>query len=99
MGYKAIKQCLWHECGRVFMTDSPRRIYCSPACRKKAERENMRQYNEMYKKPTEAIRKQTIGYAPRTTSTLSDAVIDLEAYNRTHGTNYSYGQAVAKGII
>lgn len=26
-------------------------------------------------------------------------VLELENYNRKHGTNYSYGQAVRKGII
>lgn len=30
---------------------------------------------------------------------LRRAVLDLENYNREHGTNYSYGQAVQRGII
>ena len=31
--------------------------------------------------------------------TLTETVKELEKYNRRHGTNYSYGQAVRRGII
>ena len=99
MEYKAIRKCRWDSCGRTFTAVHPRHVYCSPACRRKAKRESMRKYQESCKKIRNEKSTRNLGYAPRTTSTLSDAVIDLEAYNRTHGTNYSYGQAVAKGII
>lgn len=70
--------------------------YC-PACKrlkKTASRREERKRRKAEKQLEErAARKRC------KTDTVRAAVKTVEKYNRKHGTNYSYGQAVQRGII
>jgi hypothetical protein len=90
-----IKTC--RICGRQFTSSVKHQICCSEAC---AHKNKINWINEYQKKQRRLARIES-ERKPRTKPavSLTEAVIDLEEYNRTHGTHYSYGQAVAKGII
>lgn len=83
------------NCGSGFI-GGPGSKFC-PACkklRKTASRREERKRRKAARQLEERrIRLQGKG------DKLRRAVLDLENYNRKHGTNYSYGQAVQKGII
>lgn len=72
-------------CGRKFTSTAWNTKYC-PDCRYRADLAKQRENRELRKRK-------------KLSDPIVNAVIDLEEYNRIHDTNYSYGQAVAKGII
>ena len=94
-----IKICANEDCQKEFEGDHRRR-YCSDECKAKRQKENTTRYLAA-KKEKQKFRKRLERKAARNKDklTLSEAVQVLNEYNKKHGTNLSYGQAVAKGII
>ena len=84
-------------CRRQFTPTVKHQICCSEAC---AYRNKLNWIND-HNKEQRRLDKAMSGRKPRTKPELdvTEAVITLERYNRINGTSYSYGQAVAKGII
>ena len=83
------------ECGSGF-TGGPQSKYC-PACKKLKKTISRREERKRRKaeRQLEERRKKLKSKGDK----LRRDVLELERYNRKHGTNYSYGQAAARGII
>lgn len=94
-----IKTCENEDCRKEFKGDH-RRKYCSDECRAKRQKESQEKYIANNKEKLQR-RKRREQKAARNKDklTLSEAVQVLNEYNKKHGTNISYGYAVAKGII
>lgn len=84
-------------CGREFVAKTHNRLCCSDECRKINRRKLRTEAHRRYREEKRLQRLAEIEIKPP--SNLVTAVVDLERYNRINGTTYSYGQAVAKGII
>lgn len=94
-----IKICENEDCKKEFEGDHKRR-YCSEACRRKRQRENTKKYMAAKREKQELLKRlERKAARNKGKLTLSEAVQLLKEYNKKHGTNLSYGQAVAKGII
>jgi hypothetical protein len=102
-----IKVCL--ICGKEFERTNENRKFCCDECRKEQARRQKAAFHRLYtqeqrKKDAElkkAIQKMTDDvYQPEYEArkldgkVLHKAEMTVDEYNRTHGTNYSYGQYV-----
>lgn len=75
-------------CGKMFRPRTYNRVYCSKQCRQRSWT-FVGMYEE--KKPADKAKKRQ--------TSLRRTMARVIIYNEQHGTNYSYGQAVAKGIV
>ena len=75
-------------CHKMFVPKTTRGMYCSKKCRQRSETK-VGLYDEPVVKPT---RKKNV-------TPLRSAIARLVLYNERNNTNYSYGEAVARGIV
>lgn len=83
------------NCGSGFI-GGPGAKFC-PAC-KKLKKTISRREERKRRKAVRQLEERRIILKGKGDK-LRNAVLDLEKYNRKHGTNYSYGQAVRRRII
>lgn len=75
-------------CHKMFVPKSDKGVYCSKKCRQRVGT-----YYGMYREKPEVDR------AKKRQTDLRRAMSKISEYNKSHGTNYSYGQAVRMGIV
>lgn len=90
-------------CGKEFESRYNLKI-CSEECRKIRDRKKKRAFYESYKLRDKKEKEQLVEVEHRVLdgTVLDKAQMTVDEYNRTHGTNYSYGQYVfyveSKGV-
>lgn len=81
------KRCM--ICGAEIKDGRGGKVYCSEDCRQKG---HLLRSKKSYDKKMETVKKKRV--KENTISLLDKRLKQLEAYNKKHGTNLSYGQFV-----
>lgn len=97
--------CECAVCSRLFIPHKPNTKVCSEECREQFKKDYHKRYRQMAKlKPKDEfyLPKPKAETKPLDGKVLHRAEMTVDEYNRTHGTNYSYGQYVfyveSKGV-